>query len=453
MNSRNVRNAFCLTLLTLLLGAQSLFAGAVYVPIATNTELQGIRYQTRVWITNAGSGPQEFRAFFIPTVADGTARGGANPTPVSVVPGGTFLLNSVAPPGQRGLFEIDADPDLTVTARLVSILPDGTELIGASVPVISSDNLVQASRTAHVAGVLRRGAAVANLGLVNLGHSPVSCTLKAFRSNATQIAETAVVSLPPLTQAQFDDVLGFIGETAVTDARFEATCNQPYFLYTTLFEVGSGETTFLGPSASGASLLQRPGQTPAPTQCPAGAECYDVPGIFHQPQPGNRVKRISFPVPPGSYRVIKTRVETIIGPWNNPSSGLHNIFWLARNANRDLFGYLNLRGPAQNSVLIRHGIGIPQGQKERIESAFPVVNGALYEWEWIYDTGTRLVEVIVRQGGQELRRFAGGRPNVNQISVGSNDLFHMDFGFDGSNPNEPPTFGWTYQNLHLEFQR
>lgn len=448
-------NVIWIALLAVLLGASQVFAGAVYVPVAQNEVEQGIRYQTHVWVTNTGSGVGTFTPQFIVTLADGTQRDDANPVSIDVPPGGTFFLNNVAPDGQRGLLEIDADPHLVVTSRLVSILPNGTELLGATVPVISSDNLVPADETAHILGVLREGDKLANLGLANLGLEEITCVLSAFRFNGSQIADTVEVSLNPLTQAQFDDVLGFIGEAAVQDSRFEATCNQPFYLYTTLFDRSSGESAFLGPSTDGASALRTPGDDGGgPATCPANAECFSTPGVVHVPQPNNRVKRVSFPVSPGNYNVIRAKVDVTVGPWApGNSNGLHNIFWFARNRNRDLVGYVNVWGPNTNAALVRHGFGVPQHEKTRFVRPLSLQPGQTYEFDYLYDTNRRLSELVVRRGGQELLRMGGGPPNVNTVSVGPDDLFHIDFGFTGVNPNEPPTFGWVYGNLRVEFVR
>ena len=44
-----------------------------------------------------------------------------------------------------------------------------------------------------------------------------------------------------------------------------------------------------------------------------------------------------------------------------------------------------------------------------------------------------------------------GVPNVNQISIGAGDEIILDLGFDGSNPVEPATYNWIYQNIELDF--
>lgn len=451
------RNLFGIALLALLLGASQVFAGALYVPVAQNTVDQGVRYQTHVWVTNTGNSTQAFTPHFIQSLADGTDREGLDLTEITVPAGGTFFLNSVAPDGQRGLLEIDADPSLAVTARLVSILPNGNELLGATIPVVSSDNLVPAGETAHILGVLREGNRVANLGLSNLGQESITCTLRAFRFNGSQIADTVEVALNPLTQAQFDDVLGFIGEAAVEDSRFEATCDQPFYLYTTLINRNSGESAFVGPSTDGNSLLLPPGGTPGgPATCPANAECFSTPGVVHIPRSNNRVKRVTFPVSPGNYRIIRARVDVTLGPWASGNGRLHNIFWLARNRNFDLVGYVNVFSPSRSSVLVRHGFNVPQPDKTRFEVPQVLQPGETYEFDYTYDTEQRFSELVIRRGGaggQEILRMGGGPPNVNRVAVGPDDLFHMDFGFAGVNPNEPPTLNWVYRNLRVDFIR
>lgn len=446
-------NMIWIALLALLWGASQALAGAVYVPLAQNRVIDGIQYQTQVWVTNTGTEVGTFTPHFIQSLADGTHREGVETIDIDIPPGGTFFLNNVAPTGGWGLLEIDATPNLVVTARLVSILPDGEEMLGATVPVVSSDSLVPANETAHILGVLRQGNKVADLGLANLGLEEISCTLRAFRFNGSQIADTAVVSLNPLTMAQFEDVLGFIGEPEVQDSRFEATCDQPFFLFTTLLDLDSGEAALLSPSAEGDSSLRVPGGDD-PAQCSANAECFVTPGVVHVPRPSNRVKRVTFPVPADDYRVVRARVDVTVGPWApGNSSGLHNIFWLARNRNFDLIGYVNVWGPNTNAALVRHGFNVPQEDKTRFVRPLTLQPGSTYEFDYIYDTERDFTELVVRQGSTELLRMGGGPPNVGRVSIRPGDLVHMDFGFTGANPKEPPTLGWVYQNLRVELIR
>lgn len=457
MKRSSVIGCMVLALFAVLAAAPRAEAGAVYVPIASNQVIDGIRYQTQVWITNTGTGTGTFSTVFIPTVADGTNRDGVDPIPVHVPPGGTFFLRSTGPDGGRGLFEVNADPDMVVTARLVSVLPSGEERLGATVPVLSADDLLRPNETGHLVGVVRDQETVANLGVVNLGRTETTCTLQAFQLNAQQIADTAEVTLNPLTQVQFDDVLSLVGVSSIADSRFAVSCEDNFYAYSTLINLDSGDTTFIAPSTVATGELQPPDTgppAPAPGACPANAECFTVPGTIHIARSNDRVKRVSLPVPQGSYRVVRLEMEVTLADWAQGNrSGLHNIFWFARNGNRDLVGYVNVWGPNTNAALIRHGFNEPQHEKERIVRPLALQPGQTYHFTYVYDTDRDLVELVVRQGGNVISRIGAGRPDVNRVTAGPGDLFHVDFGFSGVNPKEPPSLGWSYKNLNVEFIR
>ena len=460
MKRSSVIGCLVLALFAFLAAAPRAEAGAVYVPIASNQVIDGIRYQTQVWITNTGTGTGTFSTVFIPTVADGTNRNGVDPIPVNVPPGGTFFLRSTGPDGGRGLYEVTADPDMVVTARLVSILPSGEERLGATVPVLSAEDVLQPNETGHLVGVVRDQETVANLGVVNLGSTETTCTLQAFQLNAQQIADTAEVTLNPLTQVQFDDVLGLVGVGSIADSRFAVSCDDSFYAYSTLINVDTGDTTFIAPSTAATGEIQPPDTgppAPAPGACPANAECFNVPGTIHSPTRNNLVKRVSLPVPQGSYRVVRLQLEVTLANWaQGNTSGLHSLFWFVRNRNRDMIGFVATWGPRTNGVLLRHGFDEPQHEKERIVRPLALQPGQTYHFTYVYDTEQDFVELVVRQGGANgtvVSRIGGGRPDVNRVTSSPGDLFHVDFGFTGSNPKEPPTLGWVYKNLNVEFIR
>lgn len=448
------RSAFCICagLLALLFGATELMAGTVYVPVATNRTINGIQYQTQVWITNTGEETGRFSTLFIPNIADGTERDNMpEPVEVPLTANGTFFLRTIAPVNQRGILEIDADPDLVVTARLVAILPNGDEQLGATVPVLSAENLSAEGAKAHLLGILRTVDSVANLGIVNLGFEEAQCTLRAFRITGQQIADTAVITLNPLTMVQFDDVLGFVGVNNVSDSRFEASCDRNFYAYATLYDAPTGDTVFVSPSTEATSALQPPGENP---ECSPGTECYTVPGLIHQPTSSNRVKRVSFNVPEGQYKVVRANMDIRLGNWApGNSGGLHSLFWLARNVNKDLIGYLNVRGPNRNRFLCRHNFALPQHLKTKFEPSVQLTAGQTYNFDYVYDTAQDFVEFTVKQGNNVIGRYGCGQPNVARVESRPGDVFHIDFGFSGVNPNEPPTLGWQYRNLLLEFYR
>ncbi len=421
------------------------FAGTVYIPVAAAVEIDGVTYETRVAISNDGTDTAEFRTFFIPVGTDGTERGGAEGQLIVLLPGATFETTPEA--GFLGLLEVSGDPDLVFDARLIGVL-DGDELLGVQVPVITSQNLTGANQTGHLQGWLRDATHLASFGVVNLGHQSSTCSVDVLRDDGLPLIEAVDLVWPGLSLRHFDDsVLALLGQ--FEDARAAVTCDQPFYTYATTLDLETAEAAFIAPSALGTSTLSIPGAGPA---CPVGSFCFEFPGVFHSPSPGNLVKRVQTTPPPGQYRRIHATLKVVHGGWApGNSSGVHNIFWFARDRNRDLFGYLNVKGPGANEIFFRHGIGLEQGQKPRVTQGLAMNPGETYEFEYTYDTEQRFIDVVTRdQNGQQVSRLQGV-PNVNSISLNQGQKFLWDFGFLGINPNEPPTIGWGYRDLFVEF--
>jgi hypothetical protein len=440
-----------LTVLLLCGMAAPAFAGAVYVPIA-DTERDGVTYETRISVSNQSDTPRRFTAYFIPAVTDGTVRppdGGG--TDYTVAPFSTMILD---PPSQVGMIEISGAPQLVVQANLVSII-DGVPQTTASVPVVSSENLWGAGETANVQSWQRSQRAATDYVLINLAHEANQCEIDVFRANGTQIGTTAVLTLPALSVAYFDNVLALLGQNLVADVRSTTSCTMPFYVYSNLLDDTTGEATLLAPSQQLNSALLPPGEDPSPgpgASCTPGVVCFEQSGVFHIPSANNPVHREVMTPPTGTYAVLRARLQVQLGNWfpGNPS-GTHNIFWLVRDRNRDMFGYVNLQGPPRNQIFIRHGFNQSQGQKARITAGFAFQEGAIYNFDYIYDTAARLVELVVTDfAGTEVLRMQGA-PNINGINFSSGQQILMDFGFpEGVNPNEPPTYGWVYSNLVVE---
>lgn len=191
-----------------------------------------------------------------------------------------------------------------------------------------------------------------------------------------------------------------------------------------------------------------PGADPGPAPG-SGSESLTRPGVFHRPEPGRPVERVVFPVPPGEYRSISLGVTVTHGGWAaaNPG-GTHNIFWLARDRNRDLFGYANIRG--RRELFVRYGIGTRQPQKAKISTRANFIPGETYRFEYIYDAAGGRVELTVRRGSQQVARLRGV-PDRRVVRVRQGQRFLIDFGFTGrDNPNEPASYGWVFRDLRVE---
>jgi len=235
------------------------WAGTVYVPYVGPLEIGGVQYETQIWASNTDFElPRRIEHDFIPALSDGTERTG-EPTLVRLRPGFTTRLR--VSEQKAGLVEIFATPHVAITARLVRADADlGNPTVGAQLPVISSDNIVPALEMATIQGWEGiDGRLSSNLNLVNMGTEPTRCQASVYHANGILLSPTALISLQPLTMAQFESVLQLLGAGNARDVRAEISCDQPFYAFGSLYQVDPVGAVFIPPSASGMSDLVRPG--------------------------------------------------------------------------------------------------------------------------------------------------------------------------------------------------
>jgi hypothetical protein len=432
----------------------SAIAGSVYVPLATDHTIEGVRYRTQVWATNTDTTLRQFTTYFIPSDTDGTDRPENWGASTAVAPGTMMLLGTVAGSGETGMLEISGAPHVVVTARMVPTL-DGVTGLGAAMPVVGSQNLFAADATAHLQGWIRSGDLRSDLGVVNLGAAAASCAVDVFRSDGTQIQSTAVVSVPPLGHRQFDDALAILGEQAIAAVRSETTCDQPFYVYLRSYDRTTGDLHFTLPSVKLAdSTLNAPGveppPPPPPVQCGAGSHCFEYLTTPYIPTNAAQNHKFFIDVPSGSYDLLKMQMDVFHGGWQNPPDGLHNIFWFVKDRNFNMYGYVNLRGPGRNEIMLRHGLGTTASQKAKILRPFNAVPGETYHFDYTFDTLADRITLVVSHRGEEVMTITD-RPNVNRIHIEPGERLAIALSFiAGLNPNEPPTFGWRYSNLRVQ---
>lgn len=419
------------------------FAGNVYIPIV-GAEIAGVTFKTEVTVSNATSQDAQFTTWLQPLDTDGTDLPGDGET-ILLLAGRTVVL---AFDVENGLLVVDTAPQLIYSARVIADAGGG-ESVGTELPVVTADNLVSAGSSAHLQGWLRGGDRITDFGMVNAGQE-ARCTVSLFRAGGGAILANAEFPWQAVSYRQFPDALGLLGVAAVSDVRLEVTCDQPFYPFALVTDRRTGEMMSIEPSGLGASSIPTPG---APFECPAGSVCFENPSVFHAPTPNRPVHRESVTPPAGTYRRVRAIVRVFHGGWfASRPQGLHNIFWMVKNArNRDMFGYVNVRGPNVNDVFIRHGFNLTQEQKPRIDRPLVLNPGATYIFEYIYDMGQRFLQLTVSDDFGNVLATLGGVPNVTSVSFNGSQTLDMDFGFvEGLNPNEPPTYGWEYRDLVIE---
>lgn len=433
-----------LTLLASVASTAPALAGTVYVPLPGYATVGGAQWEANILVANAGAEQAVFKKLFLAADSDGTVR----PAPPTEDPLGPRQTTGLVPQaGAAGLYELQGPDVLAFSAKLIRVgQPDSA---GVFLPVLGSRDLFAADDTAFVQGIRRSASAETDWMVVNLGHQAAQCRLRVFANDGAQLASTAVVPMPPLAMRTYPDFLSAIGVTEAANVRVDASCDRSFYTFAMTRDEETGEVAFLGPSAEGTSSLRLPGAG----GCPAGSACFTVDGLVHAPTPAVPVKRVSFQVPAGTYRQVHLQMEVTHGGWDDANSaGLHMLFWLVKNRNFYMYGYANFEGPTDNQIMFRHGVELTHPEKIRILKAFAAQPGHTYNLDYTYDTEQGFLELIVFEGGVEKARLRG-TPNVSSVGVGAGDLFHIDIGFDGSNPNERPTYGWIYRDIKLDIHR
>jgi hypothetical protein len=150
-------------------------------------------------------------------------------------------------------------------------------------------------------------------------------------------------------------------------------------------------------------------------------------------------------------------MDVTAGPWwpQDPRA-LHMLFWLVKDKNLNMFGYATFRGPGTvqpaNIALLRHGIGLTHPQKIKVIQPFAAVPGKVYHLDYVYDTRTNFLELAISEGGAVVQRLTD-KPNVGSFAFNGSEKILVDMGFPGTTPDEAPTFGWTYRDLHVELYK
>lgn len=429
------------------------FAGNVYIPVPDAAGKNGSTHILQVWITNSGTAQRPYSAAVLQAETDGTKRPGK--APGSPIPAGrTLRIGNLGAPGRVGLLEITADPQMTVEARLNSAAASG-QTAQAAVPVISAENLFDASETAVLNGLGRNELTGehTNLGIVNLGTVRSQCVVRAFRANGTQISGNISLSFQPLSLRHFPDAFALLREPQAADARIEVSCNQPFYPYAEA--VSNSQVFYVTPSASGASGVGGGdgGGTPTTPNNP-GALVVKFDGALHTAAQGNEKRRIDINLEsPLTVKKLILDMDFIPGPWNRSKSPAnHAIVWLYREKFRgNTIANVNAFSP-KSTLKAAQNIDLGPGIAEAAEAGVAWEQGKRYHLKYIYDAQNRRVSVELSAGGQVVKRlsFPATSPG-GVLDIPSRGLI-VEFGHWGFEPGpEVASYGWQYSNLKIEF--
>jgi hypothetical protein len=184
------------------------------------------------------------------------------------------------------------------------------------------------------------------------------------------------------------------------------------------------------------------------------------PGSFHRPTKEAPVLSLNtkdLTPPPGKYSRINVEMDFIHGGWSPDfPNKRHNIFWLAKNGNFDMFGYVMGLGPGTNKLRMAHGLQVKHDKKLSVDKAVRLKPGLKYHIEYEYDMEQRTVRLILTDISSAQPKQLLDVTDVTNLPddhfvIGDKDKMRMDFGFTGEEDTEPASLGWSYQDLHVEF--
>ncbi|HEX4966113.1 MAG TPA: hypothetical protein VF173_35210 [Thermoanaerobaculia bacterium] len=440
-------------LATVLSAAGAAYAGNVYVPLPGQAVVGSTTYEVQVSVVNTSSQTATVNQLLLGSDTDGTQRAGLATIPLAVSPAQTLVVKPGA--SFNGLLELAGGADFRYAARLVSVSPSG---LGVDLPLITSATVTKANGKLSVQGLVSAGTRTTDFALVNLGSSAAQCTVNLARSDGSTLGAAATVALKALSHRYFANVLaGLVDANGVTDARAQVSCNQDFYAYGVLENSATGEAVLVQPAAAGDSALGTP-STPDPGTggCGSpGVSCFDATGIVHQPSPSNPVTRVSFPITPATYNRFKMSMDITVGPWYSlDPEGKALIYWFVIDRNFDMPGMLYFRGPGPGGgvALVRHGIGLTHPQKGKIQTKFQAQIGHTYHCENDYNMGAGTYTVtITDKGSGQVAAVLRDVPNVHLYTAKAGQKFLIDMGFrEGAVPDEVPSYGWVYQNIHIE---
>lgn len=443
--------------------AAPLWGGTIYVPLVIELELGGHLFTTQVRVTNNSDEVRELHYLYLENRSDGTVPVRADHSQrMGLSPRETELLTDFAGSGaRRGILEIVADMEVSISSRLVRVVSGQPTGSGTEVPVLTSENLQPAATSAALQGWRRDGQYATDFYVLNLDHSAASCQITVYQRSGVQIT-TQTLPVKPLSLQYFDDVLNLLGENNRDDVSAMVSCNRSFHAFAMTVDKASGDLAYIPPSGTGASLLTPPnGIDPPPAfNCPSGA-IFRKDSAFHRPTPGKEARRFEIPTPTGQvYTRIEVDVDFTPDDWANPADGNHAVFWLNRTERwaSNVFGYVNVFGPNKNFGKISTNAGFAPGAQLRAHKTKEVVfeKGVTYHVNYVFDTNLRLMEAIFTTGTgtadeQEVGR-ATGSTTVNQIRTQEPGFF-IYFGHPtGTAGPEVRTYNWLYSNLCVQMR-
>lgn len=431
--------ALCALGLTAPLAAEKL-----YVPVAEPLGVDGAPLSTELEISNFNVTERPYKATFL--ASESTAKSAR--VFQDVVPADrAAVLDKIAPAGQTGLLEIEAEPGLLVDAWVKTASRGVTYITG--VPVISKWNQVAAGETALLNALGRN---VTGLALANLGTGAAACHVDFVGVDGSLLGSPSSVTVEALSLSQFDDALGFGSEPEAVAAK--VSCDQPFFAYATGLDHGTSEVSFTIPAPAGEAVASPVKRAQPKEDLPAGTVVFTKNGFFHNAARGNEKAEIRIPTNGKQMNLAKiiTEWDVKVGPWAPRfPGGTHNLIWMHRGRFRsNTIANCNAWGNGKDRIANNQNIDLPKGENTKMTVGVKLVKGETYRVVYTYDAANREVFVNYIQGNTVLRiaRYAGTAKG-RALVVEHNGTV-AEFG-NWANQHKPEmaTWGWSYGNLRV----
>ncbi|HEX6201920.1 MAG TPA: hypothetical protein VF100_02885 [Thermoanaerobaculia bacterium] len=346
------RNA-CVLAAAALVWAGTAAAGTVYLPLAINGALDGKTYNTYVWLTNPGGEPNEIQVRYIERDTTGIDPNASTVTAKLTVGAGQTFKLAVGQAGV-GMVELSGPDDSVFSARLESLTPGGIVRSSAHLPLIGSNDVFPAGTVAHVQGGERALSGTAShFGIAAFGGDAGECSIKSFRADGSQVLATATVMAPALGQRWFQDVFNLLQEPSIGDARFEVSCDVPFFPFATILASEPDSTQFVLPSVTAADSL---GPT-APG--PKAGELVRLNGNFFTAVRGASIYEAELPIAAGvEYDQIVWEFDVFLPRLNDcpaPCTNFHSMTLLLTAGRTGTFFAHTIRGNGKYKTTIDLG--------------------------------------------------------------------------------------------------
>jgi hypothetical protein len=243
--------------------------------------------------------------------------------------------------------------------------------------------------------------------------------------------------MPPLSMQHYENVMAVLGESSISDARVEVTCNKQFFPYAVVFEPGGPETNFVTSSyALDSDLVSGVGN--------AGSVVVEAPGLFFQAKVGDSFKQYDIPLVEGvRYKKATVEFDVYVDKFPN---GIFAGVMSMRRTDKTLFYGLIVRGARSKTI-------IDMGRTDDIldGNSGPWKTRTNYHLVFEYDTVTGKLTFRNIRAGTLVETLSGPINHPDLIKNGK--IMRVDFGMSGvADGAYFPPIGWKYSNLKVTFE-